>query len=47
MEPATGRVWWTMEGVAAPMDLTARKLLDVPEAVQARVRAACVDGLSA
>ncbi|WP_203295102.1 thioesterase family protein [Maricaulis parjimensis] len=47
MEPATGKVWWTMEGVAAPMDLTARKLLDVPDAVQAKVKAACIDGLSA
>ena len=47
MEPATGRVWWTMEGVAAPMDLTARKLLDVPADVQARVEAACIDGLTA
>jgi acyl-CoA thioester hydrolase len=29
LEPSTGRPWWTMEGVAAPMDLKARKLLDM------------------
>ena len=47
MEPATGRVWWTMEGVAAPMDLVARKLLDVNADIQDRVQAACIDGLCA
>ncbi len=47
MEPATGRVWWTMEGVAAPMDLDARKLLDVDPDIQAQVTAACIDGLGA
>ncbi len=47
LEPATGRVWWTMEGVAAPMDLSARKLLDVSPDTQAQVEAACIDGLSA
>lgn len=46
LEPATGRPWWTMEGVAAPMDLEARRILDVPETTRKTVEAACIEGLS-
>lgn len=45
LEPATGAPWWSMEGVAAPMDLDTRRLRDVPEEVEARLAAACVEGL--
>jgi acyl-CoA thioester hydrolase len=45
LEPSTGRPWWTMEGVAAPMDLDARRILDVPEAAVEAIRRACVSGL--
>ncbi|WP_300541891.1 thioesterase family protein [Maricaulis sp.] len=47
LEPATGLPWWTMEGVAAPMDLDARKLLSVSDDVTARLETACIDGLCA
>jgi len=47
LEPATGRPWWTMEGVAAPMDLEARRLREVPDAVREALETACIDGLSA
>lgn len=45
LEPSTGRPWWTMEGVAAPMDLGARRILDVPEAAVDAIRRDCVSGL--
>ena len=45
LDTATGRPWWTMEGVAAPMDLAARRLRVVPDDVQARVAAVRIDGL--
>jgi acyl-CoA thioester hydrolase len=47
LEPATGTPWWSMEGVAAPMDLETRRLRDVPDEVQAALAAACIDGLDA
>lgn len=47
LEPATGKPWWTMEGVAAPMDLDARKLAKVDADTQARVEAAIVAGIEA
>ena len=40
LEPATGKPWWTMEGVAAPMDLDARKLIVIDAETQAKVAAA-------
>ena len=46
LDPATGRPWWTMEGVAAPMDLDARKLAVVDAKTLSDLEAACVDGLA-
>ncbi|MBR9826019.1 MAG: thioesterase [Alphaproteobacteria bacterium] len=40
LDPQTGRPWWTSEGVAAPMDLDARKLHQPGEKMQARLEAA-------
>jgi len=45
LDTATGRPWWTMEGVAAPMDLAARRLRVVPDDIQARIAAVRIDGL--
>jgi acyl-CoA thioester hydrolase len=45
LDPATGRPWWSMEGVAAPMDLDARKILDLTEPMRAGLEQACVAGL--
>jgi hypothetical protein len=36
-----------MEGVAAPMDLDARKLLPASPEIQQALAAACIDGLEA
>ena len=47
LEPETGLPWWTVEGVAAPMDLDARKLLAGSSEIQEALQAACVDGLEA
>ncbi|WP_417494183.1 thioesterase family protein [Maricaulis sp.] len=47
LDPVTGRPWWTMEGVAAPMDLDARKILDLSPAVRPGLDAACIAGLEA
>lgn len=47
LEAETGRPWWTMEGVAAPMDLDARKLLPASPEIQQALAAACIDGLEA
>jgi len=46
LDPQTGLPWWTTEGVAAPMDLDARKLIDPTPEMRARLEAASVDGLS-
>jgi acyl-CoA thioester hydrolase len=46
LNPSTGLPWWTMEGVAAPMDLDARRILDVPEATRKTLESACIEGLS-
>ncbi|WP_323761577.1 thioesterase family protein [Maricaulis sp.] len=47
LEPATGKPWWTMEGVAAPMDLDQRKLAVIDAETQAKVEAAVVAGIEA
>jgi len=47
LNPATGKPWWTMEGVAAPMDLDARKIIDLSDTVRAGLEQACVAGLEA
>ena len=40
LDPTTGEPWWTMEGVAAPMDLDARKLIDPTTEIQQRLATA-------
>ncbi|WP_291843297.1 thioesterase family protein [Maricaulis sp.] len=47
LEPATGKPWWTMEGVAAPMDLDQRRLAEIDPETQAQVAAAVVPGIEA
>lgn len=47
LEPQSGRPWWTMEAVAAPMDLEARKLLPASPEIRDALQAACIDGLEA
>jgi acyl-CoA thioester hydrolase len=47
LDPTTGDPWWTMEGVAAPMDLDARKLVDPDEQTAALLAAAVKSGLRA
>lgn len=47
LEPGTGKPWWTMEGVAAPMDLDLRKLAVIDPETRAKVEAAVVPGLEA
>jgi len=47
LEPATGKPWWTMEGVAAPMDLDKRKLAEIDAETQAGIEAAIVGGIEA
>lgn len=47
LEPATSKPWWTMEGVAAPMDLDQRKLAVIDANTQAKVEAAVVPGIEA
>ncbi|WP_417492523.1 thioesterase family protein [Maricaulis sp.] len=45
LDPASGRPWWTMEGIAAPMDLEARKILDLAPGLRPDLDAACIAGL--
>jgi acyl-CoA thioester hydrolase len=45
LDPATGRPWWTMEGVAAPMDLDARKIMPPSDTVRAELDQSCIAGL--
>lgn len=40
LDPDTGKPWWSMEGVAAPMDLDARKLFVGDVEMQERIAAA-------
>lgn len=47
LDPATGLPWWTMEGVAAPMDLDERRLIEAPDDIRARLDAAIKPGLTA
>ncbi|WP_417496422.1 thioesterase family protein [Maricaulis sp.] len=47
LDPATGKPWWTMEGIAAPMDLDARKIIDLPDTVRAGLEQACIAGIEA
>lgn len=47
LEPSTGKPWWTMEGVAAPMDLGTRKMAVTDDAMRTRLSAACFAGLEA
>ncbi|WP_412545380.1 thioesterase family protein [Maricaulis sp. MIT060901] len=47
LDPATGKPWWTMEGVAAPMDLDARKLVEPNAHFRAMLEAAVVKGIRA
>ncbi|RKR03966.1 thioesterase family protein [Maricaulis maris] len=47
LEPASGKPWWTMEGVAAPMDLDQRKLAAIDPETQAKLDAAAVPGIEA
>ena len=47
LDPATGQPWWTMEGVAAPMDLDARKLVEPDAKTRARLDTAVKAGVSA
>lgn len=47
LDPATGLPWWTMEGVAAPMDLDERKLIEAPDDIRTRLDAAIKPGLTA
>lgn len=45
LEPETGRPWWTIEGVAAPMDLDTRKLIPASRELQDTLAATRIDGL--
>ena len=47
LDPATGRPWWTVEGVAAPMDLDTRKIIELTDEISAGLEQACVAGLEA
>ena len=47
LDPATGQPWWTMEGVAAPMDLDARKLVEPDAKTRVKLDAAIKPGVSA
>ncbi|WP_339739377.1 thioesterase family protein [uncultured Maricaulis sp.] len=47
LDPATGKPWWTMEGIAAPMDLDARKITDLSDTVRPGLEQACISGLEA
>jgi acyl-CoA thioester hydrolase len=47
LDPATGEPWWTMEGVAAPMDLDARKLVEPDQQTTALLAAAVKSGIRA
>jgi acyl-CoA thioester hydrolase len=45
LDPATGQPWWTMEGVAAAMDLDARKLRAPDPIFLTKLENARIDGL--
>ncbi|MFS2318615.1 thioesterase family protein [Maricaulis sp. D1M11] len=45
LDPNTGKPWWTCEGVAAPMDLKARKLAPATPEILAGLQARCLSGL--
>jgi acyl-CoA thioester hydrolase len=45
LDPATGKPWWTMEGVAAAMDLDARKLMAPEPEFLAQLQNSLIDGL--
>lgn len=45
LDPSTGRPWWTMEGVAAPMDLDARKIISLSDDVRPGLEAGLIPGL--
>jgi len=47
LDPATGKPWWTMEGVAAPMDLDARKLVEPSDELRAKLAKAVKQGIEA
>lgn len=47
LDPATGRPWWTVEGVAAPMDLDTRKIIGLTDEVRTGLEQACIAGLEA
>jgi acyl-CoA thioester hydrolase len=47
LDPETGRPWWTMEGVAAPMDLDKRKLVEPDDAARAALEVAMKPALRA
>lgn len=47
LDPATGKPWWTVEGVAAPMDLDTRKIIELSDDIRAGLEQACVAGLEA
>lgn len=47
LDPTTGKPWWTMEGVAAPMDLDARKLVEPSDEIRAKLADAVKPGIQA
>lgn len=47
LDPATGKPWWSMEGVAAAMDLDSRKIIDLSDEVRAELEQACIAGIEA
>lgn len=47
LDPETGHPWWTMEGVAAPMDLDKRKLVEPDARARTALDAAIKPGLQA
>lgn len=47
LDPATGKPWWSMEGVAATMDLDTRKIIDLTDDVRAGLEQACIAGIEA
>jgi len=46
IDPVTGRAWASMEGVGLLMDLVARRAAPLDEALQAKLKAAAIEGLS-
>ncbi|MHA6289086.1 thioesterase family protein [Maricaulis sp. CAU 1757] len=47
LDPASGHPWWTMEGVAAPLDLDNRRIAPVGDELRAELEARCIPDLSA